>query len=63
VRARSQADGLRLAFDDGFLLLRPSGTEPLLRVYAEAAGPRGLRRRLAAGMALLRPRGVSQGSR
>jgi phosphomannomutase len=63
VRAASHADGLRLAFDDGFLLLRLSATEPVLRVYAEAAGPRGLRRRLAAGMALLRPRGVSPGSR
>lgn len=30
-------DGLRLEFDDeSWLLLRPSGTEPLVRVYAEA---------------------------
>ncbi len=30
-------DGLKLVFeDDSWLLLRPSGTEPLIRVYAEA---------------------------
>ncbi len=33
----SHMDGLRLEFDDeSWLLLRPSGTEPLVRVYAEA---------------------------
>lgn len=35
--AVSHMDGLRLEFDDeSWLLLRPSGTEPLVRVYAEA---------------------------
>jgi phosphoglucosamine mutase len=29
-------DGLRLAFSDGWLLIRPSGTEPKIRVTAEA---------------------------
>jgi phosphomannomutase/phosphoglucomutase len=47
-------DGLRLVFDDGFLFLRASGTEPVLRVYAEARTPRDLARRLAAGARLLR---------
>lgn len=33
----SHVDGLRLSFaDDSWLLVRPSGTEPLIRVYAEA---------------------------
>lgn len=33
----SHKDGLRLGFaDDSWLLVRPSGTEPLIRVYAEA---------------------------
>lgn len=33
----SHKDGLRLGFaDDSWLLIRPSGTEPLIRVYAEA---------------------------
>ncbi|MFP4589554.1 MAG: phosphoglucomutase/phosphomannomutase family protein [Candidatus Acetothermia bacterium] len=28
-------DGVKLRFEDGWLLLRPSGTEPLLRIYCE----------------------------
>jgi phosphomannomutase len=53
VRNASRQDGLYLALDDGFLMLRASGTEPLVRVYAEAPGPRRLARRLAAGESLL----------
>ena len=31
-------DGVKYYLDDGsWLLIRPSGTEPVLRVYAEAA--------------------------
>jgi phosphomannomutase / phosphoglucomutase len=29
-------DGLKAYYDDGWLLVRPSGTEPICRVYAEA---------------------------
>jgi phosphoglucosamine mutase len=32
----STADGFRLAFDGGWLLIRPSGTEPKVRLTAEA---------------------------
>jgi len=32
----SYEDGIRLAFEDGWLLVRPSGTEPRIRVTAEA---------------------------
>lgn len=32
-------DGLKVFRDDGWLLLRPSGTEPLIRVFAEAREP------------------------
>ena len=52
-------DGLRLALEDGFVLWRASGTEPSLRVYAEAPTPRALARRLAAAAA--RARGVPLG--
>lgn len=48
------ADGARLGFEDGFLWLRASGTEPVLRLYAEAASAAGLHSRLRAGIQLLR---------
>ena len=32
----SKIDGIRLSFEDGWLLVRPSGTEPKIRVTAEA---------------------------
>jgi len=37
---REDLDGVKLYFDNGaWLLVRPSGTEPLLRVYSEAESP------------------------
>lgn len=36
-------DGLRLGFSDGWLLIRPSGTEPKIRVTAEATSERRAR--------------------
>ena len=53
VREARIGGGLHLAFEDGFLMLRGSGTEPVLRIYGEASGPRALGRRLTAGRALL----------
>jgi phosphoglucomutase len=48
-----ERDGLRITLDDGFLMFRASGTEPVLRIYAEARGPRLLSRRLRVGTRLL----------
>jgi phosphoglucomutase len=62
VREVSRRDGLHLRLDDGFVMWRLSGTEPVLRVYAEASGPRRLRRRLRAAAALAGACGVSRGS-
>jgi len=58
VREASTRDGLHLDLADGFLMLRASGTEPLLRVYAEAPGAAPLARRLRAGARLLGARAV-----
>ena len=29
-------DGVRLNYEDGWILIRPSGTEPIARIFAEA---------------------------
>ena len=39
VRSSDEIDGRRLVFDDAWLISRFSGTEPLLRIYAEADQP------------------------
>ena len=39
VRGGDEIDGRRLFFDDAWLASRFSGTEPLLRIYAEANSP------------------------
>jgi phosphoglucomutase len=40
VARTDRTDGLKLVFDDGsWLLMRPSGTEPVVRIYTEAASP------------------------
>jgi len=50
------ADGFKLLLADGsWLLVRPSGTEPVLRVYAEAADEKRVRELLEAGRELLEP--------
>lgn len=50
------ADGFKLLLADGsWLLVRPSGTEPVLRVYAEATDEDRVATLLAAGRELLEP--------
>jgi len=39
VQSSDSIDGRRLRFEDGWLGVRFSGTEPLLRIYAEAGSP------------------------
>ena len=39
VKVSDSIDGRRLHFEDGWLGVRFSGTEPLLRIYAEASSP------------------------
>jgi alpha-D-glucose phosphate-specific phosphoglucomutase len=52
-------DGVKyLLADDSWLLIRPSGTEPVLRVYAEAHAPDTVQALLAEGRALADAAGV-----
>ena len=36
----NRTDGLRIDYDDGWVLLRPSGTEPKYRIYSESKDPK-----------------------
>ncbi len=46
----NNSDGVKyLLEDDSWLLIRPSGTEPVLRIYAEAPSPQRVQQLLAAG--------------
>jgi alpha-D-glucose phosphate-specific phosphoglucomutase len=52
-------DGVKyLLAEDSWLLIRPSGTEPVLRVYAEAHSPETVQMLLAEGRALADAAGV-----
>jgi len=54
VMGRSQRDGVRWALEDGFVMWRRSGTEPVVRLYAEARDPKRLARRLSLAARRLR---------
>lgn len=57
----SLADGIKLTFsDNSFVLLRFSGTEPVLRIFAESAVKEETQALLAAGQSLLREYGVCE---
>jgi phosphomannomutase len=49
----NNSDGVKYIFeDDGWLLIRPSGTEPVLRIYAEARSKQEVQPLLAMGASL-----------
>jgi len=54
VIAVNRLDGVKMILEDGgWLLLRPSGTEPVVRLYAEASTPEQLEAILAEGKSLI----------
>lgn len=53
VASINDRDGVKYLFDDSsWLLIRPSGTEPVLRVYSEARSPQLVEELLTQGVAL-----------
>ena len=50
VNDRQSLDGFKFITENGWLLVRPSGTEPVLRVYAEAESPEVADRMIADAM-------------
>ena len=53
VESRDQVDGYRFRLEGGWwLLIRFSGTEPVLRVYAETTSPERAQTMLQAGKAM-----------
>ena len=57
VRGIDTLDGVKLLFgDEGWILFRPSGTEPLLRVYCEARSQRSVDALIRAGLTRLKRR-------
>jgi phosphomannomutase/phosphoglucomutase len=51
---RITLDGVKLLFDDGWILIRPSGTEPLYRCFSEAATQEDADRLAELGAKLIR---------
>ncbi len=49
-----RTDGLKMILEDGWVLMRPSGTEPVVRVYCEAASESDLNRLGEAAQAFVR---------
>ncbi|HWP83939.1 MAG TPA: phosphoglucomutase/phosphomannomutase family protein, partial [Terriglobia bacterium] len=55
VKRREDLDGIKMYLDNGaWLMVRPSGTEPLLRVYCEAPSEQTVQEVLSAAEAFLR---------
>ena len=51
----NKMDGCKLVLpDDGWFLIRPSGTEPIVRCYGEAQSPKRLEAVMQAGHDLLK---------
>jgi phosphoglucosamine mutase len=57
----TDTDGLKLDFDDGWLLVRPSGTEPKIRLTAEAKTAARVQQLFEEGLKAIRESAVREG--
>ena len=46
-------DGTKILFEDGWVLIRASGTEPIIRIFAEAKSDKRAKEYLNIGLKLL----------
>jgi len=46
-------DGVKIWYDDGWILIRPSGTEPIVRIFAESTTKRRAEELMAGGLELV----------
>jgi len=61
--AVSNTDGIRLSFPDGWLLVRPSGTEPKIRITAEAKSDETARQLYESCLRAIKDSLVNEGER
>ncbi len=54
IKKISTIDGVHVSKEDGWLLIRPSGTEPIIRVVSEAKTNKASRKYLDAGVAIVK---------
>ncbi|MCK5140810.1 MAG: phosphoglucosamine mutase, partial [Candidatus Heimdallarchaeota archaeon] len=46
-------DGVKLIYDEGWILIRPSGTEPIFRIFVEAKTEKNTNKIMTKGMRLV----------
>jgi phosphoglucosamine mutase len=54
VRDVNLIDGIRLQVDDGWVLIRASGTEPIIRITAEGRDPKSMKNLIDLGSELIK---------
>jgi len=59
----NHTDGVRIDFEDGWILIRPSGTEPIVRIYAEGKTMKRAEELYSEGLGVLKKIAEASGAR